>query len=113
MMRLCPTIRFDIFMAGDIATVKQVCREFCYARGFCVHIEAADYVYTGGEEAGVRVGILNYPRFPTNETALQDAARDLGIQLRDRLCQHSFLLVGPDITEWHTRRPQHLSEAAE
>jgi len=42
-----PTIRFDIFIAGDLATAKQVCRSYC-AAGLCVTIEPVDFVYTGG-----------------------------------------------------------------
>ena len=44
-----PTIRFDIFMAGDINIAKQVCREYCFQVGFCITIEPVDYIYTGGE----------------------------------------------------------------
>lgn len=99
-----PTIRFDIYMAGDLAQAKQVCREFCFSVGFCVHIEPVDFIYTGGEESGFKVGLVNYPRFQTDYGVLLDKARKLGSELQQRLCQHSYLVVGPDSTEWHTRR---------
>jgi hypothetical protein len=99
-----PTIRFDIFMAGDIAQAKQVCREYCLAIGLCVTIEPVDYIYTGGEEAGFRIGLINYPRFPTDETALHQRATELADLLTKRLCQHSYSIVGPRETEWFSRR---------
>lgn len=99
-----PTIRFDIYMAGDIAQAKQVCREFCFAVGECVHIESVDFIYTGGEESGFKVGFINYPRFPRDASALHKRAVDLGQELLARLCQHSFSLVGTTTTEWFTCR---------
>ena len=99
-----PTIRVDIFIAGDVQQAKQVCREFCMAEGACVTVEPVDYIYTGGEEAGVRVGFINYPRFPTDADALFTKAERLADKLMERLCQHSYSIVGPGFTKWHSRR---------
>lgn len=97
------TYTVAIFMAGDMAQAKQVCREFC-ERGFCVHIHPADFIYTGGEEAGFKIGLVNYPRFPSTPDDLWQKADDLARMLIVRLFQHSALLVAPDKTEWITRR---------
>ena len=99
------TLRFDIFMAGDISQAKEVCREHCFAVGLCVHIEPVDFIYTGGEEAGFKVGLINYPRFPIAEPELRQRALTLGHLLMERLFQHSFSVVGPSDTEWISRRP--------
>lgn len=101
-----PTIRFDIYMAGDIGQAKQVCREYCIADGFCVHIEPTDFIYTGGEESGFKIGIVNYPRFPSNHDTLRTKALELALMLQTRLCQLSYLVVGPDLTEWFSRRKE-------
>lgn len=101
----CPTIRYDIFIAGDIGQAKQACREYCFADGLCVTVEPVTYIYTGGEEAGVRVGLINYPRFPTTREQLLSRARGLADLLMKCLCQHSYSIVGPDETEWFSRRP--------
>lgn len=103
-MKTQPTIRFDIFMAGDLAQAKQVCREYCFTAGLCVHLEAVDFIYTGGEESGFKVGLINYPRFPTEESALRVTALALADSLMNRLCQQSYCLVGPTNTEWFSRR---------
>ncbi|GAA4108518.1 hypothetical protein ACFFTN_01135 [Aminobacter aganoensis] len=104
-MTPAPTVRFDIFIAGDLAHAKQVCREHCLAVGLCVTVEPVAYIYTGGEEAGVRVGLINYPRFPASPDELRDKARALAGLLMERLCQHSYSIVGPETTEWYSRRP--------
>jgi hypothetical protein len=105
-MELASTIRFDIFVAGDLAQAKQVCREHCFEIGLCVTVEPVTYIYTGGEEEGVRVGLINYPRFPATHEELREKARGLADVLLERLCQHSYSIVGPDDTEWVSRRPQ-------
>lgn len=105
-MSVVPTIRYDIFIAGDVAQAKQLCREFCLEQGLCVTVEPVAYIYTGGEEAGVRVGLINYPRFPTEKSSLRNVAKALAHKLMLGLCQHSYTMAGPDETEWYSRRPQ-------
>lgn len=104
-MTTVPTIRFDIFIAGDLAEAKQFCREYCYEFGLCVTVEPVTYIYTGGEEEGVRVGLINYPRFPASAAEIAEKAKNLADLLMVRLCQHSYSIVGPDETEWFSRRP--------
>lgn len=99
-----PTIRYDIFIAGDLAQTKQACREWCMEVGACVTVEPVDYIYTGGEEAGVRVGFINYPCFPSDADALMSRAGALAERLMHRLCQHSYSIVGPEHTVWASRR---------
>lgn len=101
-----PSCRVDIYMAGDIGQARQVCRQYCFESGFCVHIHEADYIYTGGEEAGFKVGLINYPRFPQSEPELMARARLLTIMLLDWLHQHSASIVGPTETVWLSRRPE-------
>lgn len=103
------TITVSIFIAGDITQAKQVCREWCMAVGACVTVEPLDYIYTGGEEAGVRIGFINYPRFPASEPYIVERATDLAMRLMEKLCQHSFSIVGPAETVWHSRRSDVVS----
>lgn len=105
MMTSAATIQFQIFMAGDLAQAKQVCREYCFDVGLCVTIEPVDYIYTGGEESGFRIGLINYPRFPTTHDALYGRASELAEILMLRLRQHSYSLAGPVFTHWVSRRP--------
>jgi hypothetical protein len=104
-MTKAPTLRFDIFIAGDMEQAKQACREYCFDVGLCVTVEAVSYIYTGGEETGVRIGLINYPRFPSVEPALLEKATALADLLMARLCQHSYSIVGPSETIWVSRRP--------
>lgn len=104
-----PTYTVDIFIAGDHEQAKQAAREFCLEHGWCVTVTPTAFIYTGGEESGVRVGAVNYPRFPCTPDELFAKARQLAESLVERLCQHSVLLVAPDRSVWLTRR--RLAEA--
>lgn len=94
-----------IYIAGDLATIKQVCREECFAVGLCVTVDPTTYIYTGGEEAGAVIGLINYPRFPSEPTELRAKAEALATKILERCCQHSFSIMTPDVTSWHSRRP--------
>lgn len=99
------TLNADIFIAGDFAQAKEICRKWCFENGACVTVEPTNYIYTAGEEAGVRVGFINYARFPKAEHQILDRAEDLAFLLSDGLHQHSFSIVGPSVTRWYSRRP--------
>ena len=98
------TIWYRIFMAGDTATAMQVCRKYCRV-GLCVTVEAADYIYTGGAEAGFIVGLINYPRFPSDDDTIKSHAFALARELANECCQHSFTVMNADDTWWYSSRP--------
>lgn len=97
------TYQVDIYIAGDYAVARQVCREFCTS-GFCVSVSPVDFIYTGGEESGVKIHLINYPRFPAEPEALWAKAIELADLLRARLFQHSYSVVATDRTLWASLR---------
>ena len=99
-----PTRVIRLYLSGPIEVAKQIIREHCHANGLCVTIEPTLFVYTGGEESGYVVGLLNYPRFPTDAESLDRKAESLAIKLLEGTFQHSVLVVTPEQTFWHTTR---------
>lgn len=97
------TFRADIFIAGSRAAATEACREFCL-RGLCVSITEADFVFTGGMESGVRIGLINYPRFPKLSHDIADVAIELAHFLIERLHQQSCCVVDDHQTTWLSRR---------
>ena len=73
-------------------------------QGLCVTIEPTKYIYTGGEELGYVVGLINYQRFPTDIQSIKMRAEDLAEKLLDGTYQHSVLIMYPDETLWITKR---------
>lgn len=105
----CDSYNVAIHIAGDIITARQTCRKWCMDNGDCVTVETVDYIYTGGAESGVRVGWINYPRFPRSPEELLSAAKGLAELLMVDMAQHSYSITTPGKTYWHSRRE---SEAA-
>ena len=99
-----PTFAVRLYLSGPIEVAKQIIREDVLAEGLCVTIEPTLFVYTGGEEVGYVVGLLNYPRFPSTPEVLTDRARRLMLKLLDGTHQHSALMVMPTESEWITKR---------
>lgn len=101
-----PTYQIRLFLSGPIEVAKQALRAECLREGLCVTIEPTTFIYTGGEEAGYVVGLLNYPRFPSSVEQLDRRARHVMYALLDATHQHSALMVTPTTSEWITKREQ-------
>ncbi len=99
------TYRAVIFIGGDAEAAKTTCQIFCDSVGECVTVEPTDYVYTGGRTAGVRVGFINYGRFPRSPAEIFSRAEDLARRLLVTLGQESASIVATDKTVWLSTRP--------
>ena len=99
----CETYWARIYIAGDLAEARRICRKYTWNEGLCVTVTPTDYIYTGGEESGVIVEIINYPRFPGKPEEITQTAVDLGMTLMHKLYQRSFSVVTPDDTVRYTR----------
>ena len=104
--KTAPTYQIKLYVAGPIDVAKQILRGECLREGLCVTIEPTDFIYTGGEETGYVVGLLNYPRFPGTPQQLWERAHHIAELLVGGTHQHSILLVAPDTTQWLSRRAQ-------
>jgi hypothetical protein len=93
-----------LYLSGPIEVAKQALRAECLREGLCVTIEPTTFIYTGGEEAGYRVGLLNYPRFPSEPADLEARAKVVALALLEATHQHSALMVTPGVTYWFTKR---------
>lgn len=92
-----------IYLSGDVSVIKQTCRKFCMT-GLCVTIKDVLFIYTGGEEYGVEIGLINYPRFPDNENNIMAKAVELADMCRVASFQHSYLIMSPTETIWDSNR---------
>jgi hypothetical protein len=95
-----------INMSGPIDIAKQTIRVACLQKGLCVTVQPTTFIYTGGEEVGFTVGLLNYSRFPTTSEELTARALDLMQRLLEATCQHSGLLMTPEETIWISKRSE-------
>lgn len=98
-----PTLTYRIWIAGDYDQARRVVTDYCSGRGECFAIERVAYVYSGGEEAGVCVTRINYPRFPADKHTLEIRALELADYLMRGLGQQSYSVEGPEETFWFSR----------
>jgi hypothetical protein len=101
MQKEIKTFTATIYLSGDIAVIKQVCRKYCL-KGLCVTVKPTLFIYTGGEEFGVEIGLINYPRFEDSEDNILQKTIELANQCRDEAMQHSWLIVTAEKTIWNT-----------
>lgn len=90
-------------MAGNVADAERACREWAFNEGGCVTVTTTNYVYSGGQESGVIVGFINYPRFPATPEQIEAKAQALAVLLADALHQRSYTIETPVTTTWCTR----------
>ena len=91
-VKSAPAYKVEIFIAGMMEPASQICRSFCDEVGLCVTVTPISYVYTGGEEYGVIIGLINYPRFPKSQDEIYRTALKLARKLRSELGQGSFTI---------------------
>ena len=101
-----PSYPVSIFIAGNPMEAETFCLDYCDRTGFCVTCTETTYCYTGGEEPGVVVGLINYPRFPTAPDAIWQRAEELAAELCAGLNQQSYTIQAPDKTVWFSHRPE-------
>lgn len=95
-----------LYAAGPIDIAKQTIRKFCLEVGLCVNIYPTEYIYTGGEETGYVVELINYPRFPVHAYELEETGAALANRLLDDTFQHSILWMDPSTTTWISKRKE-------
>lgn len=82
----------------SLHTIEAICQEYCNKAGLCVTVTETKFIYTNGSEPGAIIGLINYPRFPTDRVELSKHARLLGMKLKEALGQKRVTLHLPDGT---------------
>ena len=95
-----------IYMSGPIETAKQALRAECLREGLCVTVEPTLFIYTGGEETGFVIGLVNYPRFPSSPQEITNRAEQVIAALLEATHQHSAMLMTPETTRWVSQRKE-------
>lgn len=86
---------------GHIHTFEEVvniCRWYCDKVGLGLTVTPTTFVYTGGQEDGARIGLINYPRFPKHGIEIENQALELADILMNDLGQIRCSIVGPQET---------------
>lgn len=87
--------------AGPLSAVGDavaICRKYCDEIGLGLTVTPTTFVYTGGCEPGVIVGLINYPRYPLGGEAVERMAMELAGRLKEELKQQRVSVVLPNRT---------------
>ena len=95
-----------VYLAGPIEVAKQHIRKKAATFGLCVTIEPTTYIYTGGEETGYVIGLINYPRFLKTFDQIWLEGMALAHELRAETGQLSFTIMAPDRVLWYSDKEQ-------
>lgn len=101
----------NIYMAGDIDTAKRFIAQYLYEHPQCVTVTPTTCLYHGGVEEGFVVGLINYPRFPSEPSELWAFAAVLAEALLIECGQHSYTQTAPSGSVHVTRRKPTPNEA--
>ena len=93
-----------IHIGGTYHSAKKILQKYCNEAGCCVTLHTVEYIYTNGSEFGIRVGLINYPRFPSDPATLTAKAIEIAELLRKELKQESYSVETPVETIWYSYR---------
>lgn len=99
----CTTFWARIYIAGPKHKAENICREYV-EKGACVTVTKTNYIFKYGEQSGVIVEFINYPRFPKPNGTIFMMAKELGLKLMYKMNQGSFTVQTPNETIYFDRR---------
>lgn len=78
-----------------IDEVNQICQEYV-KYGDCVTVTHTQFIYTGGNEPGVIIGYIKYPRFVRTDIEIKNSAIELANIFLDKFKQNRITITTPD-----------------
>lgn len=80
---------------GSLQKARKLCQEYVDDVSLCVTLTPTEYIYVRGQEKGVVVGLINYPRFPNTNSQIKNYALDLAKKLMLAFNQYKVTIVMP------------------
>lgn len=93
-----------IHIAGKYHVAQKILQKYCDEVGYCVTLRTVQYIYKDGNDHGLSVGLINYPRFPSDPITLTNKAIEIAELLRVGLKQESYSVETPVETIWYSYR---------
>lgn len=81
-----------------INSVYDLCRKYVNEKKYCLTVTETKFLYFKGEEHGIAIGLINYPRFPINKKKILKHAFNIGEMLLKELKQYRISITTPDKT---------------
>lgn len=82
----------------QLTKAEAICQDYCNEVGLCVTVEPTKYFYKNGWEHGVKVGLINYPRFEPGKDVIQEHSLQIAKMLKEAFKQNRVSIVFTDVT---------------
>lgn len=93
-------------IVGSLKKTRAICQEYVDAVSLCVTLTPTEYIYVQGNEPGVEVGLINYPRFPEEVSLIREKAINLAEKLMIAFQQYKVSVVMPTETIMLSKEPE-------
>lgn len=91
-------IKSASFFEAQNSLARDLVRDYCNDVGLCVTFTPTEFIYTNGNEPGVVIGLINYPRFETTSDVIKAKAFAIAQILKHTLEQSRVSVVCTDKT---------------
>ena len=82
----------------SLSYIEDWLQRYCDSESLGVSITPTKFIYSDGNEPGYIVGLINYPRFPSEKEELRTRALEIAEDLRVLMGQIRVTVVFPDDT---------------
>ncbi len=83
---------------GSLRKARKICQGFVDGISLCVTLSPIEFIYYHGRERGVKIGLINYPRFPEKSFQIKIYAQSLAETLMIAFNQYKVSIVMPTET---------------
>jgi hypothetical protein len=78
---------------ATLQDVHSIIQRYTDETGFCVSVTETHFIYKNGSEPGAIIGVINYPRFESDEATLRAKALEIAEILKLELKQFRVSIV--------------------
>lgn len=103
-VKTCTSATVSIYCTGDKARLYAAVQETIDAIGLCVSIFPCDYLFTGGQESGYEIRLINYPRLPFDMDTMMAKAGHVAQAVFTVNPKGSLTIVAPHETIFWSNR---------
>jgi len=68
----------------NLDEVKDFLQDYVNKSGLCITISPTSFIYRGGREEGIIIGLINYLRFPTQLKKLEQIAEEIASLCKEK-----------------------------
>jgi len=85
-------------LVHTIEELKKICQDYVNDIKPCVTLNPTEFIYTGGNEPGALIGLIQYSRFHREESEIVSIAINLANKIMEMFGQFRVSIITPEMT---------------